>query len=358
MKTTTKNNNSQHLSHRIVPKNTTKHNTCPAELRENTTHIRIPIPFGRENDNKKQQFTTTLTFARKTTIHIVMFRISIIIACLSVIAFSSCRESRIHDHPEWAKRFEAQGITNACFMLRDNNHEAVHYYNKDRCLQRFSPASTFKIFNSLVALETATALDEQMIIKWDSVVRWNPDWNRDMNMREAFKVSNVGYYQELARRIGPQYMKHYLDTANYGNKSIGGGIDQFWLNDSLQISADEQVGFIKRLYFNELPFAERTQRIVRSMMLQEQTENYRLSYKTGWATLPAKQVLWVVGYVEKIEHMKEHENSMNKSNERMYPYFFAQNFELSPADTTKDWASIRISTMKDILKDFGALPQQ
>jgi beta-lactamase class D len=288
----------------------------------------------------------------------MMSRFSIIIACISVIAFSACRETRIHEHADWGKHFEAQGITNACFILRDNNHETVHYYNKERCLERFCPASTFKILNSLVGLETATALDEQMIIKWDSVVRWNPDWNRDMNMREAFKVSNVSYFQELARRIGPAYMQHYLDTLNYGNKSIAGGIDQFWLNDSLQISADEQVGFIKRLYFNELPLSERTQRIVRSMMLQEEGNGYRLFYKTGWAKLPAKQVLWVVGFVEKIEHMKEHENSMNKSNERMYPYFFAQNFELSPNDTTKDWGSVRVDILKDVLKDFGALPQQ
>lgn len=286
-----------------------------------------------------------------------MSRFSIIIACISVIAFSSCRESRIHEHEDWGKYYEAQGITKACFILRDNNHEAVHYYNKDRCLERFCPASTFKIFNSLVGLETAVALDEQMVIKWDSVVRWNPDWNKDMNMREAFKVSNASYYQELARRIGPAYMQHYLDTVNYGNKNIGGGIDQFWLNDSLQISADEQVGFIKRLYFNELPLSERTQRIVRSMMLQEDEKGYRLFYKTGWAKLPTKQVLWVVGYVEKIEHMKEHENSMNKSNERMYPYFFAQNFELAPADTLKGWGSIRIDILKNVLKDFGAMPR-
>jgi beta-lactamase class D len=318
----------------------------------------------------RQQFTTNpfvieqlshfaieqLLPLRHNTRH--MYRFSLFIAVLATITFSSCRDSRIHEHEDWGKKFEARGITKACFILRDNNHEAVHYYNKKRCLERFSPASTFKIFNSLAALESATALDETLVIKWDSVNRWNADWNRDMNMREAFKVSNVGYYQELARRIGPDYMQHYLDTANYGNKSIGGGIDQFWLNDSLQISADEQVGFLKRLYFAELPMSERSQRIVKSMMLQEEDSTYRLFYKTGWAKLPAKQVLWVVGFVEKIEHMKEHKNSMNKSNQRMYPYFFAQNFEVGVSDTTQNWAKIRIDIMKDVLTDFGALPKQ
>ena len=176
-----------------------------------------------------------------------------------------------------------------------------------------------------------------------------------MTMREAFKVSNVGYYQELARKIGPDYMKHYLDTVQYGNRSIGGGIDQFWLNDSLQISADEQVGFVKKLYFNELPFAERTQRIVKSMMLQDEGPGYKLYYKTGWGTPKDKQVLWVVGFAERIEHMKEHEKSMNKGNDRVYPYFFAMNFEVAPNDETRQWYNVRIDILYDILEELKVI---
>lgn len=241
-------------------------------------------------------------------------------------------------------------------MIRDNNHEAVNYYNKERCLKRFTPASTFKIFNSLVALETAIAPDEQLVIKWDSIPRME-SWDKDMNMREAFKVSCVPYYQEIARRIGQPMMQHYLDTANYGNKTIGPKIDEFWLNDSLQISADEQVGFVKRLYFYELPFSERSQRIVKSMMLQEETPTYKLYYKTGWGIRTKGQVMWIVGIAEKIEHMKEHENSMNKSNERVYPYFFALNFEVPQGDATKDYTQLRKEILMDILKDYGAIPK-
>lgn len=284
-------------------------------------------------------------------------RLVLLLPVALLLIFSSCRESRIHDHDEWGKYFETQGIKKGCFILRDNNHESVHYYNKDRCLERFAPASTFKIFSSLVALETDVAPDEQLVIKWDSVVRWNPEWNKDMNMREAFKKSSLSYYQELARRIGKGYMQHYLDTVHYGNARIGNAVDEFWINDTLQISADEQVGFVKRLYFNELPFSERTQRIVKSLMLQEDTLGYKLYYKTGWAKLPEKQVLWIVGFVEKIEHMKEHKNSMNKSDERLYPYFFAENFEVAPTDTTKDWRGIRLSILKKVLGDYNVIPK-
>lgn len=281
-------------------------------------------------------------------------RIFLFLLPLTAVIFSSCRESRIKDHDEWGKYFEDQGIKKSCFILRDNNHESIHYYNKERCLERFSPASTFKIFNSLVALETGIAPDEQMVIKWDGVAR-RPEWDKDMNMREAFKVSNLPYYQEIARRIGPNLMQHYIDTAKYGNMRIGGAIDQFWLNDTLKISADEQLGFVKRLYFNELPFSERAQRIVRSMMLREDTAGYKLYYKTGWSKLPNRDLLWVVGFAEREVSVKEPKESMNKGNMRAYPYFFAENFEVPANDTTKDWAKIRIDILHNLLRDYGAI---
>lgn len=277
---------------------------------------------------------------------------------VSVVFLASCRDARIHEEPQWGDYFAEYGIDSACFILRDNNHEAVHYYNKDRCLQRFSPASTFKIFNSLVALDIPKVPDESFVIPWDSVERWSPAWNKDMDMREAFKVSNLGYYQALARRIGADYMQHYLDTANYGNKTIGGAIDSFWIDGSLQISADEQVGMIKRLYFNQLPFDDRSQRIVRSMMLQEDSDSTKLYYKTGWGMDGDKDVIWVVGFVERVEEYKEHENSMNKSDERRYPYFFAMNFAVAENDQTHKWFDVRIDILKKVLKDHGAMRRE
>lgn len=275
---------------------------------------------------------------------------------LSVVFLSSCARSRIEEHTGWGKYYEAYGIKDACFMMKDNNHESFHFYNKARCLQRFTPASTFKIFNSLVALETAVAPDEQLVIKWDGVPR-KPEWDKDMNMREAFKVSCVPYYQEIARRIGRSQMQFYLDTVKYGNMKIGDSVDKFWLDNSLQISADEQVGFIRSMYFYELPFSERSQRIVRSMMLQEETADYKLYYKTGTGVLPGKHIYWVTGFVEKIVKVKEPAESMNKSDVRMYPYFFSQNFEVPDNDTSQDWFKVRLDIVHKILGDYGVMPK-
>ena len=280
----------------------------------------------------------------------------LILALVSIVVFASCAETRIHDKPEWGKVFEKHGIGDGCFIIRDHTHESIYYYNKDRGTRRIPPASTFKIFNSLVALDIPIAPDEQYVIRWDSVARWNEDWNRDMTMREAFKLSNVGYYQELARRIGKDYMQHYLDTVQYGNREMGGKIDEFWLRGPLMISADEQAGFVKKLYFDELPFSERTHRIVRSMMLQEQTDDYKISYKTGTMDLEDSTIYWIVGFAERIEHVTEHEKSMNKSNIRNYPYFFAQNFSVARADSNTNWFKTRVALLHDLLGEMQVLP--
>ena len=277
-----------------------------------------------------------------------------LLAVLAIILLGSCAKSRIKEHKDWAKFYQDKGIKDACFIMRDNNHESIHYYNLDRCSKRFLPASTFKVFNSLVALETAVAPDDQLVIKWDSQVR-RPEWDKDMSMREALKVSCVPYYKEIARRIGPAKMQHFLDTMKYGNMKIEGRIDEFWLNNTLQISPDEEMGFLKKMYFAELPISERSQRIVKTMMLQEETPDYNLYYKTGTGFSGDKCIYWVVGFAERIEHVKENKESMNKSDFRYYPYFFAQNFEVPVADTSKDWFKVRIELLKDVLKDYGAI---
>lgn len=275
-----------------------------------------------------------------------------IFACILVFAalLSSCERDNILKQNQWGDIFKKYGVDSGCFELADNNHDQIFIYNLDRASKRFCPASTFKIMNSLIALETNVALDENLTIPWDGVVR-RPEWNKDMNMREAFKVSCVPYYQELARRIGKVEMQKWIDSVRYGNKRTGPNVDDFWLNDTLQITADEQVGFIKKLYFDKLPFSQRAQRIVRSMMLKEDTTHYKLYYKTG-TQLPFRSgkpviLAWVVGFIEKKETQV---GVVTKKEETNYkPYFFAMNFETP--DTSMNTYEVRINILKDILKE-------
>lgn len=176
-----------------------------------------------------------------------------------------------------------------------------------------------------------------MVIKWDGQVRSNIAWNKDLTMEEAFNVSAVPYFQEVARRIGKDTMKFWVDSIKYGNKNLGTSVDLFWLDNSLKITADEQMGLVKKLYFNQLPFQKRTQDIVRKIMVREQNANYKLAYKSGLGNKEnGNNIGWMVGWIEENRH----------------PYFFVLNIESAPG---KDITSLRLTMLKAILQQQGFL---
>lgn len=215
------------------------------------------------------------------------------------------------------KKFFDEYEHDGCFVLYDLNKNEFIKYNSERCKEQFIPASTFKIFNSLAALESNVIKDEYEIIKWDSVKRSYENWNQDLDIKRAFKFSAVWFYQELARRIGYDKMKYYITENHYGNENIDGGIDKFWLQGDLRISPDEQVEFLRKLYLNELTFSQRAIDIVKNIMIYDQNENYILRVKTGWGIIDDTNIGWFVGYAE------AHNNT----------YFFAVNVEaLKPED--------------------------
>lgn len=154
-----------------------------------------------------------------------------------------------------------------CFILYDNQTHEYYKYNESRCAERFLPASTFKIPNSLIGLETGVITDENFVIKWDSTKRSIKEWNQDQTLSTAMKYSVVPYYQEFARRVGKDTMQNYLDRFNYGNKIIGEQIDRFWLDNSLKISADEQIEFLKKFYGYQLPVSKRSIDIVKNIIM-------------------------------------------------------------------------------------------
>ena len=222
-------------------------------------------------------------------------------------------------------------------MLYDNSKGLFKVYNLDRAKERFLPASTFKIFNALAGLETGVIRDTSFIIKWDGIVRESPEWNQDLSLQHAFRVSAVPYFQEVARRIGKDTMQKWLDTIKYGNMKLS-RIDTFWLDNSLQISSDEQLGFVKKLYFDQLPFRKSTMQWVRGIMLMEKTGKYELSYKTGWGINGRQKIGWVAGWVEENGH----------------PTFYVLNIgseDPNIEDTAK--GDVRLNMLKSILEEEG-----
>jgi beta-lactamase class D len=164
------------------------------------------------------------------------------------------------------------------------------------------PASTFKVANSLIALETGVVADpDKDVFKWDGVKRDIAAWNQDHTLRSAIAASAVPVYQEIARRIGPERMQNYLNVLEYGNRNIGGGIDQFWLTGDLRISPIEQVDFIDRLRRGALTVSKRSQELVRDILPVNKVGDSVIRAKTGLlgAETGKPSVGWLVGWVEK-----------------------------------------------------------
>ena len=163
------------------------------------------------------------------------------------------------------------------------------------------PASTFKIPNSLIALETGVVQDpDKDVFPWDGVKRSIEAWNRDHTLRSAIAVSAVPVYQEIARRIGEARMQKYVDLFEYGNRDIGGGIDQFWLTGNLRIDPVGQVDFVDRLRRRALPISRRSQDLVCDILPVTPVGDSIIRAKSGLlgAERGEPSLGWMVGWAE------------------------------------------------------------
>lgn len=225
-------------------------------------------------------------------------------------------------------------------LIYDPNQDKIYQHNPQRNATPFLPASTFKILNSLIALETGVIANELALLTWDGIQRTVPAWNQDLNMKEAIQGSAVWFYQVLARRIGYERMQDWVTRVGYGNQNIGSAtdIDEFWLEGALRITPQEQIQFLQQLYQNDLPFSERAIAIVKDIMILEKTPDYTIRGKTGWLgfgseTIP--QVGWYVGYLERGEQV----------------YFFATNINIRHPKE----AAARMELTRRCFQDLGLL---
>jgi len=175
----------------------------------------------------------------------------------------------------------------AAFLLYEPGRDAWSACNPTRVDQRFLPASTFKVANALIGLETGAVSDENEVIAWDGVTRRVAAWNQDTDLASGMRNSTVWFYQAMARRIGAERMREGVSRLGYGNADIGpaGEVDHFWLNGALRISAREEVLFLDRLRRRALPLSERSQATVIRILERDRGDGWVLRGKTG-AALP------------------------------------------------------------------------
>ncbi len=242
----------------------------------------------------------------------------------------------------WAELFDKYGVEGT-FVLRKLGEDQLRIHNSARAEEAMIPASTFKILNSLIALETGAVDSVDEVIPWDGVDRSIDAWNRDQTLRSGIAVSAVWAYQELARRIGEEQMAEWVTAAGYGNADIGGPIDEFWLRGELRISAVEQVNVLARLLRDELPFSVEHQAAVREILVQDEGDGWTFGYKTGTALSTEPVLGWLVGYTE-----------YNGST-----WVFATNLDLGGSANLDEQIDplVRQQLARAILAAEGALPQ-
>lgn len=224
---------------------------------------------------------------------------------------------------DFAKHFQDLDVKGS-ILIYDQNQDRAYQYNPERNATPFLPGSTFKILNSLIALETGVIENDIAVLTWDGIERIVPAWNRDLNMRTAFNLSAVWFYQVLARRVGHERMQQWVADAGYGNQTIGNPeeIDTFWLEGDLRTTPQEQIQFLRQLYNSDLPFSEEVITLVKDIMVVEKTPSYTIRAKSGWVGFgePEKeQIGWYVGYAE------QNNNA----------YFFATNIDIRNDDDPK-----------------------
>ncbi|MDU4960367.1 MAG: penicillin-binding transpeptidase domain-containing protein [Sporomusaceae bacterium] len=228
----------------------------------------------------------------------------------------------------------ASGFTGT-FILYDEAQDQYTVFNPAQSTVRLSPCSTFKIYNSLIGLETGVLDREDIytLFPWNGKQYAFPAWNRDQTLASATRDSVVWYFQELASRIGEQRMQEYLDMIKYGNRDISGGLTTFWLRSSLQISAREQVELLRQLYAGELSFSRENIAVVKRNITVLDNPELRLLGKTGSGFEAGKWKLgWFVGSVEK------------QGNR----YFFAINIQASDAATGGKAREIAKAILRDL----------
>ncbi len=223
------------------------------------------------------------------------------------------------------------------FALYDVKRGQTTVVDSQRARQRLIPASTFKIPHSLIALETRAVKDENEVIPYGGQPQPFPEWEHDMNLRDAVRASNVPVFQTLSRRIGLKREQQWVNRLHYGNRRIGTVVDRFWLDGPLEISAVEQTGFLSRLARQQLPASKRNQLTVRDLLKIEEKDGYALFAKTGWGMSTKPGIGWWVGWVERGDRL----------------YTFALNIDINADKDTEK----RIPLARELLKALGALPK-
>jgi beta-lactamase class D len=205
----------------------------------------------------------------------------------------------------------SMGGPDTCVVLSDlkSGGEAYRYGDNGAYMRELPPCSTFDIPLAIAALNAETVRSDQ-VVKWDGSPQPVKAWEKDADLKTAFKDSRQWYFRKAARDIGPDMAKA-LQALDYGNKKAAGPADRFWMGPSqggqLAISTRGQAAFLRRLYnaqlpqFGPRPISPPAGEQVAGMKVDEIRSGSTISGKTGTCASNAdgsRQVGWWVGRLQ------------------------------------------------------------
>jgi beta-lactamase class D len=272
------------------------------------------------------------------------------------LLLSACSTNNVTIDNSLGRFFDSARVKGT-FALFDNGQGHFTIYNlpgyRDSA---YIPGETFDIVQSLAAFQTGIVKDDkEIMLSGDSAVVDTATGEQTATVKahytlaEAFQksgdiVNNI-VYGILMRRLGADTLRKWTDSLHYGNVAQVKDTSLGFI-DLLRISPDEQLGLIKKLYFDQLPFFPRSQELVRNMMNKEENSSYKLDYKVArvldiYPTDSTRKewkgpvMGWVVGWVEENKH----------------PYFFVLNFD--DPDYRANVNKVGLQLLKNILASRG-----
>jgi beta-lactamase class D len=259
-------------------------------------------------------------------------KLTISLSCLSLLILSgnmACSPNNVSIDKSLGSFFEAAGVEGAYGMFYNGAGTFTLYNVKHYRDAAFSPDKSFEPVLFIAGLETGVIPNERALIIIDTPasIRLSAD--------TALMQSNPLFFSTVARTIGKEKLQSVLDTLQYGSKKITGAVEL--AADSLTVTPDEQLGLIKKLYFNQLPFQKRSQEIVKKLLLKENNATYQLAYHLSRTTrADGITYSWVLGWVEENKH----------------PYFFVIHTKRTKGVETPE---TQIDLLKNILRQQGFL---
>jgi len=219
---------------------------------------------------------------------------------------------------EIAEVFSQRGIVGT-MILKSVETGKTFVHNDSRAKTRYSPASTFKILHTLIAMQNNVILGIDHKFIWDGTVYEISNWNEDQTLSSAFHHSCVWCYQKIASQIEPETYRQAIVGAEYGTLNTEFNSSAFWLDGSLQVSAYDQVMLLQKIVNRELDYSVEAFETLQQVMLEKQTENHALWAKTGWFTRGDPSIGWYVGYVKLKDYVWVFALNMDLDNAQKLP---------------------------------------